>query len=242
MQWRPAAKPVNSPVVNASVELSIRRKVTLVVALFAAGLLVSAYLRLLQLGTAEPPPIASFATEIYIAITVLAAIALRRLGAPVQRLGFHATPKAARVLVLAAIGVALIQATGYLLDQLLGDTRDLTRFTDVSGSPTELAKLMALSWTFAAFGEELAFRILLMRGIAFALGDSRWAFGIALVVQAIVFGLVHAYQGPAGIVGTTIDALIFGGLTLAARGSIWPAAIAHGSSNSIGIMALYWSG
>ena len=105
-----------------------------------------------------------------------------------------------------------------------------------------MLKLMALSWTFAAFGEELAFRILLMRGIAFALGDTRLAFGVALVAQAVVFGLVHAYQGPAGIVGTGINALIFGGLTLAARGSIWPAAIAHGSNNSIGIVALYLSG
>ena len=33
--------------------------------------------------------------------------------------------------------------------------------------------------------------------------------------------------------------LIFGAITLAARGSIWPAAVAHGSSNSIGIMELY---
>lgn len=136
--------------------------------------------------------------------------------------------------------------TGYLLEplfeRLLGGTRDLTRFSGVAASPAELLKLMALNWTFAAFGEELAFRILLMRGVAFALGDSQLAFGSALVVQAVVFGLVHAYQGPAGIVGTTINALIFGGLTLAARGSIWPAAIAHGSSNSVGIMGLYFSG
>jgi membrane protease YdiL (CAAX protease family) len=65
---------------------------------------------------------------------------------------------------------------------------------------------------------------------------------MALVVQAVVFGFVHAYQGPAGILGTTINGLIYGGLTLAARGSIWPAALAHGSSNTIGIMELYLSG
>ena len=59
------------------------------------------------------------------------------------------------------------------------------------------------------------------------------------VIQAVVFGLVHAYQGPAGVLGTAINGLIYGGITLAARGSIWPAAIAHGSSNSIGIMELF---
>ena len=49
---------------------------------------------------------------------------------------------------------------------------------------------------------------MLMHGIAFALGDSQKAFGIALIVQAIIFGLVHAYQGPAGIVEATINGLI----------------------------------
>jgi membrane protease YdiL (CAAX protease family) len=103
----------------------------------------------------------------------------------------------------------------------------------------ELIKLMALNWTVAAFGEELAFRIVLMRGIAFTLGDSRMAFSIALILQAVVFGLVHAYQGPAGIIGAGISGLIFGCLILATRGCIWPAAIAHGSSNTIGILGLY---
>ena len=65
------------------------------------------------------------------------------------------------------------------------------------------------------------------------------AFGIALIAQAIIFGLIHVYQGPAGLVGTGLNGLIFGGLTLAARGCIWPAAIAHGSSNTIGILSLY---
>lgn len=224
----------------------MRRKVAVVVILFAAGLLASGYLRFLYLGVANAPSIASYATELYIAISVIAAIALRRMGAPVQRLGFHSTPGFVRVLVLAAAGVAVIQLTGFLLepvfDKILGGTRDLSRFSGVAASPSELLKLMALNWTFAAFGEELAFRILLMRGVAFALGDTRLAFAIALVAQAVVFGLVHAYQGPAGIAGAMINALVFGGLTLAARGSIWPAAIAHGSSNSIGIMTVYLSG
>lgn len=226
--------------------ISSHHRAGIVAALFTAGLLISGYLRLLQLDAVNPPAIASYATELYIAVTVIAAILLRRLGAPVRRLGFHATPGTVRILLLAAAGVALIQATSFLLeplvDKVFGGTRDLSRFSGVAASPVEMLKLMALSWTFAAFGEELAFRILLMRGIAFALGDTRLAFGVALVAQAIVFGLVHAYQGPAGIVGTGINALIFGGLTLAARGSIWPAAIAHGSNNSIGIVALYLSG
>ena len=160
-----------------------------------------------------------------------------------KRLGFGLGFQTARHLALAAIGVALIQLSSLLLDPIaeraFGETRDLSRFSGVTGSLTALIQLLALNWTVAAFGEELAFRIVLMRGIAFSLGDSRMAFGIALIAQAIIFGLIHVYQGPAGVVGAGLNGLIFGGLTLAARGSIWPAAIAHGSSNTIGILSLY---
>jgi membrane protease YdiL (CAAX protease family) len=221
-------------------------KVVGIAALFAAGLVVSGVLRLFHLRTENSPALTAYATEIYIGLTILAAILFRRSGVPMRRLGFGLAFKPVRYLVLAAVGVGLIQLVGSLLDPLwervFDGTRDLARFSDVAGSPDRLIKLLALNWTVAAFGEELAFRIVLMRGIAFALGDSRKAFGVALIVQAVVFGLVHAYQGPAGIFGTAINGLIFGGLTLAARGSIWPAAIAHGSSNSIGIMELYLSG
>lgn len=226
--------------------ISINPRIAAIVAFFGAALVLSAVLRFYNLRIENPPPVTAYATLVYIAVTVFAAVLLTRAGVPMNRLGFGLKFRPLRYLALAAIGVGLIQLLGFILDPLLegalGETRDLGRFSDVAGSTAALVKLMALSWTVAAFGEELAFRIVLMRGIAFALGDSRTAFAIALVVQAVLFGVIHAYQGPAGIIGAGINGLVFGGLTLAARGSIWPAALAHGSSNSIGILSLYLSG
>ena len=217
-----------------------------IVALFCAGLLLSSVLRYLNLHSDDPPQVSDYATLIYVGVTVFAAVLLSRIGVPMKRLGFGGRFRPVKYLVMAAIGVGIIQLLGVVLDPLLeraaGETRDLTRFSDVAGSPAALVKLLVLSWTLAAFGEELAFRIVLMRGIAFSLGDSRTAFGIALIVQAILFGLIHAYQGPTGVIGAGINGLVYGGLTLAARGSIWPAAIAHGSSNTIGIVGLYFTG
>lgn len=221
-------------------------KVAGIVAVFSAILIVSGLLRFYNLHAENPPQLTAYSTVIYIGATVIAAVLLSHAGLPMKRLGFGPAFQPGRYLVLAAIGVGLIQLSGLLLDpiseRVFGETRDLTRFSDVAGSSSTLIKLMAVNWTVAAFGEELAFRIVLMRGIAFSLGDSRTAFAIALIVQAVVFGLVHTYQGPAGILNTGINGLIFGGLTLAARGSIWPAAIAHGSSNTIGILGLYLAG
>jgi membrane protease YdiL (CAAX protease family) len=125
-----------------------------------------------------------------------------------------------------------------LIEELFGE-RNLERFSDVEGSPGSLAALLALSWTFAAFGEELAYRIVLMRAISFALGDSLRGDIIALVLQAVMFGLIHAYQGPAGMVGSAFSGLVFGAVTMAGRRAIWPAAMAHGVNNTIGIIELY---
>jgi membrane protease YdiL (CAAX protease family) len=78
-----------------------------------------------------------------------------------------------------------------------------------------------------------------MRGLLYILGDSRRGQISALVLQAVMFGLIHAYQGPTGIAGATFSGLVFGAVTIAARWSIWPAAFAHGINNTIGIIALY---
>lgn len=217
-----------------------------VVLAFAAGLIAVGTLRYLNLHSEVPPAIAANATLIYIGLTVAAAILLMRMGVPLRRLGFNKVDRPWLTLALVALGVVALQLSGWLLaplwEQLFGSGRDLARFSDVAGSREALVKLLVLNWTVAALGEELAFRIVLMRGIAYALGDTRKALAIALVGQAVVFGIVHAYQGPAGIAGTMVSGLIFGGLTLAARWSIWPAAVAHGLNNTIGILEIYSAG
>jgi len=48
----------------------------------------------------------------------------------------------------------------------------------------------------------------------------------ALVVQALAFGLVHAYQGPIGVAATALLGLLFG-LSFVLLGTLWPAILAH---------------
>ncbi|MDH3338955.1 MAG: CPBP family intramembrane metalloprotease [Gammaproteobacteria bacterium] len=222
------------------------RKVPVFVAGFAAGLIVVAWLRLQSGSTGIVGTLSGYATLFYVGITIAAAFLFVRAGIPLRGLGFGPPQRPLLYLAFAAAGVALLQLSGLILEpiweQLFGSGRDLTRFADVTGSTSQLIAMLAFSWTVAAFGEELAFRILLMRSVAFALGDSRVAFACALIVQAMIFGLVHVYQGPAGIAGTVTSGLIYGGLTLLGRGSIWPAALAHGFNNTIGLLTIYAGG
>ena len=222
------------------------KRIAAIVVAYAAGLLVVAWLRLQTGSEGAVGTLSSYATLIYIGLTIVAAVRLIRAGVPFRRLGFGKPHRPLLYLALAAAGVAFLQLSGLVLEplweQLFATDRNLSRFADVSGSLPQLLAVLALSWSVAAFGEELAFRIVLMRSVAFVLGDSRAAFATALVVQALIFGLVHAYQGPVGIAGTVTSGLVYGGLTLAARGSIWPAALTHGINNSIGLVTIYAAG
>lgn len=147
--------------------ISLDWRIAGIVVLFSAALLLTAVLRYLNLHTENPPQLAAYAMPIYIGFTVLAAVLLSHAGVPMRRFGFGLTFQVFRFLALAATGVGLLQLSGFLLDpyleNALGETRDLARFSDVAGSTSDFIELMALSWTFAAFGEELAFRIVLMR-------------------------------------------------------------------------------
>ena len=215
----------------------------MLLAAYAAGFLLVALLRYWDVHLEDPPAIAGSASAFYVALTVFGVIAFTRLGVPFRRVGFGIPIHPLRALGLGLAGIAVLQLSGWLLapvwEFLFGAGRDLDRFSDVEGSLAAMMQLLVLSWLFAAFGEEIAFRIILMRSVASLLGDTRRAFGIALIVQAIVFGLIHAYQGPAGVAGSTVSGLVFGALVLAGRGSIWPAVLAHGGNNTIGIVRLY---
>jgi membrane protease YdiL (CAAX protease family) len=183
-----------------------------------------------------------WATPGYVMLTIFSAMALQRYGVPLNRFGFAQRIKL-RMVVLALLGIAFLQILNQylypLIEEGLGVEQNLQRFVEVAGNVPALMTLLLFSWSFAAFGEELAYRVVLFRGIAFVLGDSRIAACVALITQALIFGIVHAYQGPVGIISATVSGLIFGALIVSCRGSIWPAAIAHGGNNTIGILLLY---
>ncbi|MGD8511035.1 MAG: CPBP family intramembrane metalloprotease [Gammaproteobacteria bacterium] len=218
-------------------------KVRAAVASFAIGLLGIAWLRLQTGSGGLAGSLTGHATLIYIGVTISAAIVFIRIGIPVRDLGFEPKFHLLSHIPLALAGVALLQLNGVVIEpvweEFFGVQRNLQRFSEIHGSLPTLLSMLAFSWLTAAFGEEIAFRVLLLRGIACALGHTRGAFVIALVLQAAVFGLVHAYQGPVGVAGTVTSGLVYGSLALIARGSIWPPALAHGMNNTIGLIAIY---
>jgi membrane protease YdiL (CAAX protease family) len=230
----------------SAVSRDVMRRPFVVVGAFAAALVFVGALRAAGGGGSALAPFSGLATPLYVTVTVVAAVWLIRAGAPFTRVGFERPFRPAAHLALAATAVVVLQLSSALTEPiwqaLFGGGRDLERFAGVADDPGALIRLLLFSWTFAAFGEEIAFRIVLLRGAAFALGGGRGVWLAALLLQAVVFGLVHSYQGPAGVAASTFSGLVYGAVLIMARGSIWPCALAHGGSNTIGILTLYAGG
>ena len=79
-----------------------------------------------------------------------------------------------------------------------------------------------------------------MQSMRSALADSRLGILVAVLFQAGVFALSHAYQGVTGVIGAFFSGLVYGAIVMAVRGNIWPAILAHGIGNTISLFILHF--
>jgi membrane protease YdiL (CAAX protease family) len=98
-------------------------------------------------------------------------------------------------------------------------------------SPLELCVWIGLAAT-AGFCEEIIFRGYLTNQFACWIGDRTGGPLLAITLQGIAFGLVHAYQGKV-IVIIVLVGWLFGGLAWWRR-SLLPGMLAHGLQDGLG--------
>jgi hypothetical protein len=87
---------------------------------------------------------------------------------------------------------------------------------------------LLLVWTFAAFGEEIAYRGYLLARAADLGGGSTLALWGAMVLASILFGYGHYYKGPSGVVDSGVAGLILGAAYLLSGRNLWASILAHG--------------
>jgi len=143
--------------------------------------------------------------------------------------------------ILAGIALQVLSefVTEPLVERLTGETADLSSFRSLVGNLPGALGMLALVWTLAAFGEEMAYRgYVLERAAALGHGSKR-AYLVAMLLVSALFGLGHFYQGVAGVVGSTFSGLFFGALYLASGRNLWLPILAHGFSDTIALGLIY---
>ncbi len=145
-------------------------------------------------------------------------------------------------LALGVVAGALLEAfqllvTQPILAKLVGRQPDLELFQQLTGNLRMTLLFIALSWTLAAFGEEMFWRGYLMNRIA-GLGGSKDAWIASLVIVSVVFGFAHGYQGPAGVIEESLAGLALGVMYLATGRNLWIPILAHGASDTIDMILI----
>jgi uncharacterized protein len=110
----------------------------------------------------------------------------------------------------------------------------------IAGNPRVALLFLLLVWTFAAFGEEIAYRGYLMTRAADLGRGSAAAYWLAVVTIAVLFGIGHAYKGPAGMIDSGMAGLLLGAAYMLSGRNLWASVLAHGFIDTVGIALLYF--
>src|SRR6266480_5776701 len=92
---------------------------------------------------------------------------------------------------------------------------------EIAGNPRVAVLALLIVWTFAAFGEEIAYRGYLITRGADVGARSAVAYWVAMLLVSILFGYGHYYKGPSGIVDSGIAGLILRTAYLLAGRNLW---------------------
>jgi len=151
---------------------------------------------------------------------------------------------------LPTIGLALIVGICYqmldilviapVLERLTGEALDLSIFKALQGNQLLLMVFLAVSWTEAAFIEEMFFRGYLFNRITDLVGNEKLGILVALFGTSLVFGAAHAYQGITGMVDTFLGGLVLGLLYLFARRNLWLPILTHGIIDTVGFLLIFF--
>jgi len=188
------------------------------------------------------------AASIAVVITVaFATLRLVRHGLSWADFGFRLTDSLATTLLLAVAAFLLTNLAVSLLTTPLANALELpqpaySKLGELHGNlPYLLFMVVVIGWGAAAFGEELLFRGFLLNRLQTAFGGAGNIAPIVLAVlaQALLFGLGHVYLGARGAMNAGTVGLVFGLFYVLSGNNLWPLIIAHGLLDSVSLYALY---
>lgn len=150
---------------------------------------------------------------------------------------------------LPILGLALLVGISYqavdtiaiapVLQRLTGQSIDLSQFAGLKGNLPALLLFVLISWTEAAFIEEMFFRGYLLNRLLDVAGEGRKGIAVALLGNAIIFGFAHAYQGLTGVLDTALAGLVLGLLYFLARRNLWLPILTHGLIDTVGFLLIF---
>lgn len=145
----------------------------------------------------------------------------------------HAVGATIAIIVWFSAGAMLVKAIGLNAPEV----QVILDF--VTASPLSLVLwVVFIAWFAAGLGEELLWRGFLFDRLNRLSGiDGRlW---LALLIQAVLFGLPHLYQGMGGVLITGVVGLFLGWLRIRSGWNLWACVIAHMAVDTVMMSLAY---
>ena len=147
------------------------------------------------------------------------------------------------VQIAAAAAVLRITVGEFIIDPLTGrfwpPAAEAAEAEAITGNIGLALLGLLLVWTFAAFGEEIAYRGYLLARAADLGGGSTLALWGAMVLASILFGYGHYYKGPSGVVDSGVAGLVLGAAYLLSGRNLWASILAHGFIDTFAVTVTY---
>jgi membrane protease YdiL (CAAX protease family) len=116
---------------------------------------------------------------------------------------------------------------------------DESRFNPLAGNLPLLLLYVILAWTTIGICEEMFYRAFLINRLSEVFQNSNARLALALIGSSVVFGLIHAVEGPLGILNAAAFGLVLGTVYLRTGRDLWVTIIAHALANTLRFVLLY---
>jgi len=183
-----------------------------------------------------------------IILSLLGLISIRLRDGNWSAMGFKRPASWQRVLLIAVAAAAVRILIGqFLIEPVSGlfwpKPTAPALANEISGNAKMALFALLLVWTFAAFGEEIAYRGYLLTRAADIGRRSAAAYWIGIVLVSILFGYGHYYKGASGVIDSGVAGLILGTAYMVAGRNLWAGIFAHGFIDTFGIIDAFfgWS-
>jgi membrane protease YdiL (CAAX protease family) len=171
-------------------------------------------------------------------------VAQRKLGLGLGEIGLRRPDSWPRTIGQGALVTVVGYAASFAVLMLIivplsGQQPDVSRFDSTRGNLGVMIGTVLTVWITSAFPEEVIWRGFLMTRIGKLAGATRFAWGTALVVTSVHFGMIHFYQGVSGMVTTGVVGFVYGAAYLLFKRNLWVTIVAHALTHVLSFTLLY---
>jgi len=177
-------------------------------------------------------------------LLLLGWISLRLRGLRWSSVGLRAPQDWRRAILFSVTAGLAMEAlelfcTQPLLVRFLHEPPDLSELASLRWNWPALALVLLLTWTLAAFGEEMVWRGYILNRMTEFINRFRGSWLLSALLCSALFGLAHFSQGRTGVIENFIDGALLAALYFASGRNLWVPIIAHGVTDSADCLLIF---